>query len=229
MFTQRSVHGKANGMKAKRAKLKPTFSEERKFLTEGYLLTAGVDEVGRGCLAGPVTACAVILPCNVRRAWLKEVRDSKLLTHEKREYLFSFIEETAVAIGTGVVQNDVIDSIGIGNASKLAMKYAIEQLNPAPDSLLIDFFKLPEVKLPQKGIIDGDALCYSIACASIIAKVTRDLLMVELDTKYPGYGLTNHKGYGTKEHWRCITEKGLSPIHRLSFCHLGERFTSDED
>jgi len=213
-------------MKVKRAKLKPTFSEERKFLAEGFALTAGVDEVGRGCLAGPVMACAVILPCNIRRPWLKEVRDSKILTHEKREYLYSFIEETAVAIGTGVVEHDVIDSIGIGKASKLAMKYAIEQLNPAADSLLIDYFKLSDVTLPQKGIVDGDALCFSIACASIIAKVTRDLLMVQLDKTYPGYGLANHKGYGTKEHWRCITEKGLLPIHRLSFCHLGERFPS---
>jgi ribonuclease HII len=216
-------------MKTKRLKLKPTFSEERKFLAEGFHLTAGVDEVGRGCLAGPVAACAVILPCNIRRPWLKEVRDSKILTHEKREYLFSFIEETAIAIGTGVVDHDVIDSIGIGNASKLAMKKAIEQLEPAADSLLIDFFKLPEVKLPQKGIVDGDALCYSIACASIIAKVTRDLMMRELDARYPGYGLANHKGYGTREHWKCITEKGLSPIHRLSFCHLGERFTSEDE
>ena len=212
-------------MKSQRSKLKPTFSEERKFLAEGYLYTAGVDEVGRGCLAGPVAACAVILPCNIRRPWLNEVRDSKLLTRKKREYLFGFIEETALAIGTGWVEHDIIDTIGIGNASKLAMKNAIEALIPGADSLLIDFFKLPDVKLPQKGIVGGDALCYSIACASIIAKVTRDLLMQELDSTYPGYGLANHKGYGTKEHWRCITEKGLSPIHRRSFCHLGERFT----
>ncbi|MGA3094024.1 MAG: ribonuclease HII [Dehalococcoidales bacterium] len=216
-------------MNPKRLKLKPSFAEERRFLAEGYKLTAGVDEVGRGCLAGPVVACAVILPCNIRRPWLKEVRDSKLLTHDKREYLFNYIEETSIAVGTGVVAHDIIDTIGIGNASKLAMQLAIEELNPSPDSLLIDYFKLPEVKLPQKGIIDGDGLCYSIACASIIAKVTRDLLMVELDGQYPGYGLSHHKGYGTKEHWRCIEEKGLSPIHRLSFCHLKERFTSEDE
>jgi ribonuclease HII len=216
-------------MKAKGLKLKPSFAEERLFLAEGYKLTAGVDEVGRGCLAGPVVACAVILPCNVRRPWLKEVRDSKLLTHDKRAYLFSYIEETAIAVGTGLVAHDIIDTIGIGNASKLAMQLAIEELNPSPDSLLIDYFKLPEVKLPQKGIIDGDGLCYSIACASIIAKVTRDLLMIELDGQYPGFGLSHHKGYGTKEHWRCIEEKGLSPIHRLTFCHLKERFTSEDE
>lgn len=216
-------------MNPKRLKLKPSFAEERCFLEEGYTLTAGVDEVGRGCLAGPVVASAVILPCNIRRPWLKEVRDSKQLTHEKREYLFSYIEETAIAVGTGVVEHTVIDTIGIGNAAKLAMKQAIEELSPPADSLIIDFFKLPEVKLPQKGVVDGDALCYSIACASIIAKVTRDLLMIELDGKYPGYGLCRHKGYGTKEHWRCIEEKGLSPIHRLSFCHLKERFASEDE
>jgi ribonuclease HII len=216
-------------MNPKRLKLKPTFTEERRYLAEGYHLTAGVDEVGRGCLAGPVLACAVILPCNIRRPWLEEVRDSKQLTHDKREYLFSYIEETAVTVGTGIVQHDTIDSIGIGNASKLAMKQAIEELNPPADSLIIDYFKLPEVKLPQKGIIDGDTLCYSIACASIIAKVTRDLLMIELDGKYPGYGFCHHKGYGTKEHWRCIEERGLSSIHRLSFCHLKERFISEDE
>jgi ribonuclease HII len=216
-------------MNPKRLKLRPTFSEERQFLADGFHLTAGVDEVGRGCLAGPVVACAVILPCNIRRPWLKQVRDSKLLTKEKREYLFSYIEETAISVGTGVVDNTIIDSLGVGNASKMAMKLAIEELIPAADSILVDFFKLPEVKLPQKGIVDGDALCNSIACASIIAKVTRDRMMIELDQKYPGYGLLNHKGYGTKEHWRCIEEKGLSPLHRLSFCHLKDRFTSEEN
>ncbi len=216
-------------MNPKRLKLKPTFAEERRFLAEGYHLTAGVDEGGRRFLTEPVVACAVILPCNIRKPWLKEVRDSKRLTHNKREYPFSYIEETAVAVGTGVVEHDIIDAIGIGNASKLAMKQAIEELVPPADSLIIDFFMLPEVNLPQKGIVDGDALCYSIACASIIAKVTRDLLMIELDSKYPGYGLCHHKGYGTKEHWRCIEERGLSPIHRLTFCHLKERFTSEDE
>ena len=185
-------------------KQRPTFSEERKFLAGGYRLTAGVDEVGRGCLAGPVVACAVILPCNIRPPWLKQVRDSKMLTREKREYLFRYIEESAISVGTGVVDNILIDSLGVGNASKLAMKIAIEELVPTADSLLIDFFTLHEVKLPQKGIIDGDALCNSIACASVIAKDTCDLMMLELDQQYPGHGLLNHKGYGTREHWHCI-------------------------
>ena len=218
-----------NPRRISRLKMRPTFSEERKFLTEGFRFTAGVDEVGRGCLAGPVVACAVILPCNIRRPWLTQVRDSKLLTKEKREYLFSYIEETAVSVGTGVVDNHSIDSMGIAVASKLAMKKALDGLNPAADSVLVDFFKLPEVNLPQKGIVDGDALCNSIACASIIAKVTRDHIMIELDIKYPGYGLSNHKGYGTKEHWKAIESKGLSKLHRLSFCHLKDRFTTEED
>ncbi len=208
-----------------RTKIKPSFSEERHLLTEGFKLTAGVDEVGRGCLAGPVLASAVILPCNLRKHWLKEVRDSKMLTSRKREYLFSHIQETATAVGIGVVTHDIIDAIGIVNASKLAMKLAIEELIPAADSLIIDYFTLPDVNLPQKGIVYGDALCYSIACASILAKVTRDFMMLELDNEYPGFGLCHHKGYGTREHWRCIETKGLLPIHRLSFCHLKERFS----
>jgi len=216
-------------MNPQRRHLKPSFAEERKLIAEGYHLIAGVDEVGRGCLAGPVVASAVILPCKIRRPWLKEVRDSKILTHDKREYLFRCIQETAVAIGTGTVSHEIIDARGIAVATRLAMKQAIEELVPAADSLLIDFFKLPEVDLPQKGIIDGDALCHSIACASIIAKVTRDHLMMELDSQFPGYGLCHHKGYGTKEHWSCIEKLGLSPIHRLTFCHLKERFTSEDE
>jgi ribonuclease HII len=214
-------------MKPQKTSPRPSFTEERRFLSEGYKYTAGVDEVGRGCLAGPVVASAVILPCNMRRPWLKEVRDSKLLSPQKREYLFTYIEETAIAVGTGVVEHSVIDSIGIGKASKLAMKMAIEKLIPSADSLIIDYFQLPDVKLPQKGIVDGDALCYSIACASIIAKVTRDMMMLELDKQYPGYGLCRHKGYGTKEHYRCIEEKGLSPVHRLTFCHYQYRLNSE--
>ncbi len=218
-----------NPRKISRLKMRPTFSEERKFLAEGFRFTAGVDEVGRGCLAGPVVACAVIIPCNIRPDWLKLVRDSKLCTENRREKLFVSIQETAIAVGTGMVDNHEIDALGVGNASKLAMKRAIDELNPPADSILVDFFKLPDIKLPQKGIVDGDALCNSIACASIIAKVTRDHMMMELDAQFPGYGLANHKGYGTKEHWKAIEEKGLSSLHRLSFCHLKERFISEED
>lgn len=195
----------------------PTFAEEKILQSEGYHLIAGIDEAGRGCLAGPVVAAAVILPPHVKGSWVKLVRDSKQLTPERRELLFQHIHEVAVATGVGVVQNGVIDKKGIALATRLAMKSAVEQLSPPAEYLLIDFFKLPEVKLPQKGIVDGDGLCFSIACASIIAKVTRDHLVVELDKVYPGYGLAEHKGYGTREHLTCLSKLGPSSIHRRSF------------
>jgi ribonuclease HII len=127
------------------------------------------------------------------------------------------IREIAVSIGIGITPSDTIDSQGIIKATRLAMKLAIDQLSPPPESLLIDYMSLPDVPLPQKGIKDGDSLCVSIACASIIAKVARDHLMIELDEAYPGYGLAQHKGYGTKEHLSCLCRLGLSSIHRQSF------------
>ena len=143
--------------------------------------------------------------------------DSKLLTMEKREYLYSFISDNAVSCGIGIVSNEIIDVVNILQATKMAMKQAIEQLNPQPDTLLIDFLKLPEVSIPQKGIPHGDGLCFSIACASIVAKVSRDRLMNEMDELYPGYGLCKHKGYWTAEHISCINKLGPCPIHRRTF------------
>lgn len=210
-------------------KIKPTYKEEKLLLSEGYHLIAGLDEVGRGCLAGPVVASAIILPYPCRKHWVKEVRDSKFLSTEKREYLFEHLVETAIACGTGVIGPEVIDQQGITMAVRLAMKQAVEALKPAPDSLLIDHFKLPDVNLPQKGVVNGDTLCFSIACASIVAKVTRDRLMVELDGKYPGYGLANHKGYGTKEHWAGINKHGLCSIHRRSFCLVDEPVIAEDE
>ena len=195
----------------------PTFTEERRLEAQGYRLIAGVDEVGRGALAGPVVAAAVILPCNIDTPWLTEVKDSKLLSPPKRELLFDCIQEVAISTGIGMTRHEVIDSQGIIKATRLAMKLAIDQLSPPPESLLIDYMHLPEVALPQWGIKNGDRLCFSIACASIIAKVTRDRLMIELDRIYPGYGLAQHKGYGTKEHLSCLCRLGPSPIHRRSF------------
>ena len=195
----------------------PTFNEEKLLHAEGYGLIAGVDEVGRGALIGPVVAAAVVLPEKFRGAWRKKVRESKQLLPKVREYLFDFINEAAVSVGVGVQSNDVIDSVGIARATRLAMKEAIEQLEPAPHYLLIDFVKLTEVDLPQKGIVNGDGLCFSIACASIIAKVTRDRMLVELDSDYPGYGLADHKGYCTSEHLECLRRLGPCPLHRRSF------------
>lgn len=202
--------------------LKPTFFEEYSLWAQGCDLIAGVDEVGRGALAGPVVAAAVILPHKLKGAWLKQVRDSKLLTPARREVLSECIREAVVSFGVGVVPCEIINSDGIARATRLAMKRAIDQLSRKPEWLLIDFFKLPEVRLPQTGVIDGDSLCFSIACASIIAKVARDRLMVELDDCYPGYSFAEHKGYGTPEHLACLQRLGPSPIHRLYFQPVAE-------
>ena len=195
----------------------PSFIEEKRFEAQGYRLIAGIDEVGRGALAGPVTAAAVILPRRIRVSWLKRVNDSKLLSPRERGYLFNCIQEAAISTGIGMVSHEVIDGQGIIRATQIAMKLAIDQLSPSPESLLIDYMHLPEVTLPQRGIKNGDRLCLSIACASIIAKVARDRLMVELDMEYPGYGLARHKGYGTEKHLSCLRRLGPSPIHRRSF------------
>jgi ribonuclease HII len=165
---------------------------------------------------GPVVAAAVIMPENIRARWKSHVRDSKQLKPEAREALYPYIRETAVAMATGAISNDIIDSIGIARATCLAMVDAIKQLSPQPQYLLIDFVKL-DLLIPQKGIIDGDTLCFSIACASIIAKVTRDHMVMEMDRVYPGYGFAEHKGYGTKSHLACLREKGPCPLHRRSF------------
>ncbi len=197
--------------------LPPSFAEEMILEAQGYRYIAGIDEVGRGALAGPVLAAAVILPHHIKAPWLSLVRDSKQLSSAKREFLFHHIHKIAVAIGIGLTPPEVIDTQGIIKATRLAMKLAIEQLSPPPETLLIDYMCLPEIKLPQKGITNGDSLCFSIACASIVAKVTRDHIMIELDRAYLGYGLAHHKGYGTREHLACLRQLGPSPIHRQSF------------
>jgi len=202
---------------------KPTFAEEKTLQAQGYQRIAGIDEVGRGALAGPVVAAAVILPLNIDTPWLNLVRDSKQLNPAKRQLLSNHIREIAVAIGIGRASHEIIDTQGIVRATRLAMKLAIDQLSPPPESLLIDYMYLPGVPLPQQGIKNGDSLCFSIACASIIAKVARDQMMVELDGTYPGYGLARHKGYGTGEHITCLHRWGASPIHRLSFRPVRER------
>ena len=195
----------------------PSFIEEEQLAAQGYRLIAGVDEAGRGALAGPVVAAAVILPNDVDAASLDGVTDSKLLRPAKREMLFHHIYEMAVSVGVGMAPHSIVDSQGVIRATRLAMKQAIERLSPSPESLLIDHLRLPELELPQKGITHGDNLCFSIACASIIAKVARDWLMEELDRLYPGYGLARHKGYGTRQHVARLARLGACPIHRRSF------------
>jgi ribonuclease HII len=196
---------------------KPTFAEEELLIAQGYQLIAGVDEVGRGALAGPVVAAAVILPCGIEAPWLDQIKDSKQLSPAKRELLFHNIHQIAISIGISLAPPEVIDAYGIIKATQLAMKLAIDQLSPPPESLLIDYMHRPEVPLPQKGITNGDRLCFSIACASIMAKVTRDHMMIGFDRIYPGYGLAQHKGYGTEEHLSCLRHLGPCPIHRQSF------------
>ena len=195
----------------------PTFDEEERLKAKGYRLVAGIDEVGRGPLAGPVVAAAVILPLEERPSWLSRVRDSKQLTPTQRESIFDRVLESGIAFGVGVVSHEVIDKRGIAPATRLAMRNAIEQLSTRPDYLLIDYMRLPGVRIPQKGVVDGDSICVSIAAASIVAKVTRDRLMVELDGQYPGYGLAQHKGYGTPEHLEALQRLGPCPIHRKTF------------
>ena len=196
---------------------KPSFAEERDLNARGYRFIAGVDEVGRGALMGPVVAAAVILPLNLKGRWRNKVRDSKQLSPSVREILYQYIQEKAVATGIGAVPPEEIDTLGIARATRLAMKSAIEQLVPEPQYLLIDYFRLSEVTIPQKGITYGDSLCFSIACASIIAKVYRDRMVSEMDDIYPGYRFARHKGYGTREHLDYLQNRGPCPAHRRSF------------
>jgi ribonuclease HII len=201
---------------------KPSLEEEKALWAQGFQLVAGIDEVGRGALMGPVMAAAVILPNIIRGKWKTKVRDSKQLTPKDRDYLFGFICENAVSYGIGSSTNDEIDSMGIAKATRLAMLQAVRQLNPQPHFLLIDWVRLKESYLPQKSIVHGDALCLSIACASIIAKVTRDRLVTEMDKDYPGYNFKEHKGYGTEEHLACLRDKGPCALHRRSFRPVSE-------
>lgn len=200
----------------------PTFKEEILLAKKGYQLIAGLDEVGRGALAGPVAAAAVILPLGLKTAWLPLVRDSKMLTPRMRQHLSQLIRESALAFGIGMVPSQAIDAYGIVPATRMAMQQAIQMLSRSPQHLLIDAIKLPSVRLPQKSIIHGDALCLSIACASIVAKVARDELMIAMEKDYPGYGFARHKGYGTRGHVAALGNLGPCPIHRRSFAPVHE-------
>ena len=203
-------------------KIKPSFAEEKRLAEQGCRFIAGVDEVGRGPLAGPVIAAAVILPPNFDARWLSLVRDSKQLTRERREFLFPLIDEAAIAIGIGFLPPDAIDAQGIMRATRMAMCSAVENLPHPPDFLLIDHLRLPELDVPQKNITKGDSICLSIACASIVAKVTRDRIMVALDGVYPDYGFAKHKGYATREHLSKLRQWGACPVHRRCFAPVRE-------
>jgi ribonuclease HII len=196
--------------------IKPSFAEENRLRSQGYTLIAGVDEAGRGALIGPVVAAAVILPQKIRAKWRDKVRDSKQVNAATRERLYHSIMNTGI-VGTGFASHEIIDRQGIVKATYLAMITALEMLSIQPEFVLIDYFKIPGIKVPQKGVINGDSICFSIACASIIAKVTRDRILTQMDSEYPGYGLAKHKGYGTKEHLECLRRLGPCPAHRSTF------------
>ncbi len=180
----------------------------------GVIRVAGIDEAGRGPLAGPVVAAAVIIAPDRR---IRRLADSKLLTAERREELFHLIREHALAVGIGVVDHETIDRVNILRATRLAMLEAVHRLAIVPDLIITDFVALPDVGCPQRNLVDGDARCASVAAASIVAKVTRDRLMVDLDGQYPDYGFARHKGYGTPEHLAALDRHGLCPFHRRSF------------
>jgi len=186
---------------------------EREAYSLGFSRVAGVDEVGRGALFGPVFAAAVILPKDHK---IRGLRDSKQLTADRREVLSVRIRERALAWAIAAIDAFEIDHVNIYQASRLAMRHAIEQLNPAPDYLLIDAITV-DLPLEQRALIHGDALSQSIAAASIIAKVERDACMCEWDRVFPQYGLKNHKGYSTDEHWHALESFGPTAMHRFSF------------
>jgi ribonuclease HII len=215
----------------------PTLEEEMALFEQGYCFVAGLDEAGRGCLAGPVVAAAVILPLAPAPATpddsdnapdimtrLAGVNDSKQLPEAMRERLYDVIMQHALAFGIGIGAVEVIDERNILQATKHAMRLALKQLSPSPQALLLDALLLPDIALPQRSIIKGDARCLSIAAASILAKVTRDRLMIQLHSQYPDYGFNQHKGYGTPAHLAALHQHGATPHHRRSFAPVRELF-----
>ena len=196
-------------------RLKEMLKIEDSLYSEGYEYICGIDEAGRGPLCGPVVAAAVILP---KDKYIEGVNDSKKLSPKKREKLYDDIKKEAISVGIGIVDVDIIEEINILNATKLAMIKAIKDLKIKPDYLLIDGNQLIDIDIEKQTVVSGDAKSESIAAASIIAKVTRDRMLINFDKLYPEYGFAKHKGYGTKIHIEAIKKYGLTPIHRKSFC-----------
>lgn len=192
----------------------PTFKEERALLAQGFAIVAGVDEAGCGCWAGPVYAAAVILPFD---SGIGLIRDSKTLSLEQRTRVAEAIKKEAMAWAVGTASPEEIDQLNIRNAGALAMRRAIEGLSTVPQFVLTDAFRIPNLPMPQKAVIRGDLTIKSVAAASVIAKVSRDIEMERLDALHPGYGFAKHKGYGTKEHQTALASLGVSAIHRQSY------------
>ena len=215
--------------------LEPDGRIERRLRDAGFTLVAGVDETGRGALAGPLVTCAVILPQN---AELPGLRDSKLLTPPARARLAIEIQKQAVAISLVRVPSTSIDRRGLHRSNLRALREAAMRLRPTPEYLLVDGYPIRKVPFPCLSIKKGDRVSIAVAAASVVAKVTRDRLMVNLNRRYPGYGFKENKGYGTREHWRALDALGPSPHHRLSFTGVGqmrlwssgdEEFLSEEE
>lgn len=201
------------------------YQYEKELYQSGIEYIAGVDEVGRGPLVGSVVTACVILPKNFQ---LEGLTDSKKMSEKKREIFYDYIMEHAISVGIGMMSEKVIDEVNIYEATKLAMYEAIENSKVKPDHVLIDAMKLEKLKIPSTSIIKGDAKSISIAAASVIAKVTRDRMMVELDKKYPMYGFAKHKGYPTKAHVEAIEKYGIIKEHRKTFkpvCYCTKKFT----
>ena len=207
----------------------PDLALETEFRAAGHRLIAGVDEAGRGPLAGPVSAAAVILPpcLTGREEWLKGIDDSKRLTAARREAAAAVIRQYALCWAVAQVDSGAIDRAGIGPAVLDAMLAAVSALAPAPDALLLDWVPIRRCPLPCQTVVKGDAKSLSIAAASILAKVARDAVMRDADRDYPGYGFARHKGYATAEHLRRLDEKGPTPLHRRSFRPLRQAGRAD--
>lgn len=203
---------KKKKMEEEMARVEAMFEYEKQYPDCKYI--AGIDEVGRGPLAGPVVTCCIIMPKDIR---IPYVNDSKKVTKKRREMLYDIIMEKAIAVSIGINDEKRIDEINILQATYEAMRQAINNLEVKPDILLNDAVTIPEVDIPQIPIIKGDAKSFTIACASIIAKVTRDRLMENYDKEYPGYGFSKNMGYGTKEHTDALRKLGPCKIHRRSF------------
>ena len=202
-------------------KVYPSLTEERKLWRAGFVRVAGLDEAGRGALAGPVVAGAVILPANSKQEGLwAEVQDSKLLSPARREALAARIQAQAAAWSLGEASAAEIDASGIAPATRLAMRRAVQALSPPPDHLLIDWVQLKSLNLPQQSFTKGDLRIVSIASASILAKVHRDWLLCHLHENYPAYGFHSHKGYAAPSHLAAIERFGPCPVHRRSFSPL---------
>ena len=195
----------------------PTLEHEQLLNYQGYKLVVGIDEAGRGPLAGPVVAGAVIIPSTAPYSFLSQVRDSKQLSPTKRFEIFQNVVASNIPWSYGLASSEEIDELGILSATKMAMTHALEKLNPEPDFLLVDAVNLSYMDKPCMSIIKGDQISLSIATASIVAKVLRDRLMEQAEQQYPGYGFGQHKGYPTKLHVSNLYRLGATPIHRTSF------------